>query len=151
MDDRLRSTLKSVAAYLLLVGIPFALLPLILHAGSRLQAPPAIGGEWRLTESAGLAAPGAPPATLRIAQSGTHLSLVLAGREMRGTLRGDSVEATATSPRGASTGGCFQGGPVALRARVDASKPEVRMVGEVAAAGCAPLAFAAVRDARRGR
>jgi hypothetical protein len=151
VDDRVRSTLKSVVAYVLLVGIPFAALAAILHAGSRLQAPPAIGGEWRLTESAGLSAPGAAPATLRIAQSGTHLSLVLAGREMRGTLRGDSVQATATGSRGASAGGCFQDGPAALRARVDASKPEARMVGEVAAAGCAPLPFAAVRDARGGR
>jgi hypothetical protein len=148
---RLRSALKSVAAYLLLVGIPLASLAAILHAGSRLQAPPALGGEWRLTESAGLTVPGAPPATLRIAQSGTHLSVVLAGREMRGTLRGDSIFATTTSLGGSSTGRCSSDGPATLRARVAASQPEVRMVGEVAAAGCVPLAFSAVRPARRGR
>jgi len=148
-----RLALKSLAAYLLLVGIPLAALAAILRAGGRLQAPPSIAGEWRVD------VPGfpvdsaddqAPPRVLAVSQSGTHLSVAFAGREMRGALEGDSLavashEVWYTPPR------CFRG-DLEVRARVDTAARPPRMAGTVGVPGACPdLPFTAVRRVRGAR
>src|SRR5205823_4667820 len=93
--NRLPPALRSLAIYVLLVAVPLVALAAILHAGKRLRAPAAVAGEWRV-DVAGLPLDSAAAAafrTLSIAQSGPHLSITLAGREMRGSLSGDSVAA----------------------------------------------------------
>jgi len=149
----LRVALKSLAVYLLLVGIPLAALAAILRAGGRLHAPPPVAGEWRV-DVPGFPVDGAggeaPPRALTVSQSGAHLSVAFAGRELRGTLEGDSLavashEVRFTPPR------CFRG-DLEVRARVDtAARPE-RMSGTVGVPGaCADLPFTAVRRVRAAR
>ena len=140
--------MKPLLLYLALVGVPVAGLLGILHAGSALQAPPAIGGEWVMDTGA----PGpAPGERLDLTQSGVYVSVLLAGSRLHGRLRGDTLVAE----RSAETdgrGGCDPRGAAVLRATVR----EGRMQGVLEPAGgpeCAPLAFTAVRrpPAARGR
>ena len=131
--------MKSLLLYLVLVGLPLAGLFGILRLGSRLEAPPAIGGAWAVT-----AAPGAAlPDSLHLSQSGVHLSVTAGGAKLSGRLEGGALSAAA--PAGA--------GPCAasLRARVEASAG--RMAGTLSLPPrCQPAAFGAVRrpPAKRG-
>ena len=149
----MRLALKSLALYILLVGVPFAALGAILRAGAGLRAPAAIGGTWRV-EVAGLPLDPARAAafrTLSVSQSGAHLSVALAGREMRGSLEGDALAAASGRVR-STPPACFRGA-LDLRARVDTTAQPLRMAGTVGApgTGCGRLPFSAVREAPAGR
>jgi hypothetical protein len=149
----LRLALKSLALYALLVGVPFAALGAILRAGAGLRAPAAIAGAWRV-EVAGLPLDPAGAAafrTLSVTQSGIHLSVALAGRELRGSLGGDTLAAASGGVR-FTPPACFRG-ELDLRARVDTTARPLRMAGTLGApgTGCARLPFTAVREAPAGR
>lgn len=150
---RLRPAVKSIAVYLLLVAVPLAALAAILRAGGRLRAPAHVAGEWRV-EAAGLPLDSAASAafrTLAIAQSGIHLSVALAGRELRGSLRGDSLAAASRTTSWITPPACFHDG-LELRARVDTAARPARMSGTLGVPGdaCADLPFTAERAAPDG-
>ncbi|HEU4559647.1 MAG TPA: hypothetical protein VFS20_17475, partial [Longimicrobium sp.] len=131
-----RSVLKSLAIYLLLVGVPVAGLAAILRAGVRLHAPPAIAGEWRV-EGGG---PGSAR-TLVISQSGQHVEVAVASYSLRGIFTDDTLTAESRiSPVGAP-GPCFRATAVRLRARVDTAARPMRLRGALQpnAPGCAPV------------
>src|SRR5262245_7761413 len=66
--------LRSVALYLVLVGIPLAGLFALLDWGRSLVPPPAIGGRWTVAEPTSAACPGLPSAAvISIEQSGRFL------------------------------------------------------------------------------
>lgn len=119
--------MKSFLTYAVLVGVPGAGLLGILNAGQSLRAPHAVGGEWRV-EAGALAG-----TTLRVEQSGEHLSLVVPGaavrgergevrlpaRSLRGRIRGDTV--TVRGPGGFLPGShaCTADGDGVVRLVVD--------------------------------
>jgi hypothetical protein len=70
--------LKSIALYLVLVGIPLAGLFALLDWGRALVPPPAIGGRWTVAEPMSAACPGLPSAAvISIEQSGRFLRVRL--------------------------------------------------------------------------
>ena len=76
--------MHTVVTYTLMVGLPVVGAGLALRAGRALEAPPAVGGLWKVSEApAGDACPGlgrlGELRELRIAQSGAAVTLVLRG------------------------------------------------------------------------
>ena len=135
--------LKSFFTYLVLVGFPAAGLLGILHVGRGLDAPRAIGGEWRI------AAGPLAGSTFVVEQSGEHLSLMLpvdGGIQLRGKSRGDTLR---LSHAGSAISGAEACSPVqgtTLRAVLDLSAG-VRMTGAAAIGGdgCPAIPFEAER------
>ncbi|HEX6746594.1 MAG TPA: hypothetical protein VF092_04805 [Longimicrobium sp.] len=105
--------MKPLLAYAALVGLPLAGLAAVLRAGSGLQAPPSISGEWRIE----LPTASAEPPRFTISQSGTHVQLEMFGREYRGALRGGALVAR-SGARVAGRDACWDADDVRLRARV---------------------------------
>lgn len=123
--------MRSLLLYLALVGLPLAGLFGILRAGSRLEAPPAVGGAWRVE------APASPAdSVLEVSQSGVHAVVRHGGVRMRGEVRGDSLFAAAGhtwhTPPAAVCGPAFGR---ELRARVDRAAEPDRMEGTVIVPG----------------
>jgi hypothetical protein len=133
---------KSLAAYVLLVGVPLAGLVAILRAGGRLHAPPPIAGEWRV-QGGPL---GIDPTTrvVTIVQSGEHVDVAFGSLSLRGRFTGDSLDAERRGMNDGSYGPCPP--HVRLRARVDTAARPRRLVGVVGgqAPGCPQLAIDAV-------
>lgn len=131
--------MKSLLLYLGLVGLPLAGLLGILHLGSRLEAPPAVGGAWAVT-----AAPGAAlPDTLHLSQSGVHLSVTAGGARLGGRIGGHAVSAASAAGEEACA--------ASLEARVDTAAG--RMAGTLALPPrCERVSFEALRrpPAKRG-
>jgi hypothetical protein len=140
--------MKSLLLYLAIVGIPLAGLFGILHAGSRLEVPPSIGGSWRLDAPS-------PPGEIVISQSGVHLAVEMDGVRMRGEIRGDSLVAL-TPPTENTSRACGPDLGRELRAIVDRSADPHRLAGTVGTPGgadCPRTAISAVRvpaETRRG-
>jgi len=130
--------MRSFLIYLGMVGVPVLGLAGILRLGRDLRAPASVGGEWRLEQPF----PGAPTGarTLVISQSGPHLSLTIGGRGVRGTLRGDTVTASADATDRSACGEAD-----VMRAVLDRSGAAPRLVG---GAGCPRAPFTAVRVKR---
>jgi hypothetical protein len=125
-----------VFAYILLVGVPVLGLLGILEAGRAIVAPPAIGGEWKLEFdpaancATGLASLRQP--ALSISQSGTEALITV--NDGRGAVFPATVEgATLRAP--------------SLTATITGKPRERVMEGKMDFAGCAPVAFRAVRQA----
>ena len=144
---------RSALLYLLLVGVPLAGLAAILHAGSTLQAPPALGGEWRVEtrEDSALI-----PRTFTIAQSGVHISVAFGAAALPGALSGDSLRAATPKSLLAGTPGanCYQPGtPLHLAAHVDAASRPARLTGRLSSdpTRCRSVAFTAVRAGGEGK
>lgn len=79
--------MKSLALYLLVVGLPLAGLVAVLRAGDHLGAPRSVGGRWKLdADVAGARA-------LAIVQSGPRLEVTLGAAAGSGTLEGDALRA----------------------------------------------------------
>jgi hypothetical protein len=121
--------LKSIALYVVLVGVPLAGLFALLDWGNRLVPPPAVHGQWTLVEPTAAACPGLPAGSvIAIEQSGRFLQVrvndmpAADGRLDDGTI-------TASVP--AVLVGC--GEALALEATLDDSG---RLVGELGQAGC---------------
>jgi hypothetical protein len=132
--------MKSFLLYLTIVGIPLAGLFGILHAGNRLEAPPSIGGSWRLDAPS-------PPGAIDISQSGVHLSVEMDGVRMRGEIRGDSLIAL-TPPTENTSRACGPDLGRELRASIDRTADPHRLTGTVGTPGgadCPRTAVSAVR------
>jgi hypothetical protein len=122
--------MKSLLLYLAMVGLPLAGLFGILRAGSRLDAPPSVGGSWRIDAPAS-----ASSRTIDISQSGEHVVVEVDGARLRGEVRGDTLVAAAPA-------GCE------LRLRIDRAAEPDRLVGTMGArenGGCAQAAISAAR------
>jgi hypothetical protein len=133
--------LKSFFTYLVLVGLPAAGLLGILHVGRGLDAPSAIGGEWRI------AAGPLAGSTFVVQQSGEHLSLVLpvdGGIELRGKSRGDTLRLSHPPSAIAPAEACSPLRGTTLRAVLDFSAA-VRMKGAASVVGCPAIPFEAER------
>ncbi len=102
--------MKALLQYAPMVGVPLLGIALSLRAGSHLQAPPSVGGVWRVVESRD-PGPACPALTaigairdLRIAQSGPGLRVLLRGEQgtvlLTGNLTGwpDSAGQLAGTP-----------------------------------------------------
>lgn len=145
------SALRSLLFYALLVGLPLAALLAILRAGSRLQAPPSVGGTWRSE---------ARPDTLllRVEQSGVHLVVQADVFRFTGVLRGDSILAAAKVrpvPPAEADVLCHPWRGMVFRAQVDRAAEPDRMTGTLLVPGdphCRPVHLTAIRQpAGRGR
>lgn len=140
---RLVEALKSFFTYLVLVGFPAAGLLGILHVGRGLDAPRAIGGEWRI------AAGPLAGSTFVVQQSGEHLSLVLpvdGGIQLRGKSRGDTLRLRHAGSAITHAKACSPAQGTTLRAVLDLSAG-LRMKGAatVGGAGCPAIPFEAER------
>jgi hypothetical protein len=131
--------MKLVAVYLVLVGVPFAGLAAILHAGNALHAPAAIAGEWRV-EGAG----DDSLTSLTLSQSGEHVDVAIGARSLRGRFAGDSVVAERRGSS-ASPSGCSRASAARLSVRIDTAARPMRLWGAVTAAapGCGEIPIAA--------
>ena len=81
--------MRTIIAYLVLVGIPLVGLVAILDAGADLTAPRVVHGDWVL--EGGAASCLAQPGTFTISQSGRFLAVQAGGPSGRGRLEGDDV------------------------------------------------------------
>lgn len=142
--------MKSLLLYLALVGVPVAGLLGILEAGSRLQAPRDVAGEWYV-EALAFATPGEqrPFRVLRISQSGVYLSVSLdGGEEVRGRLLGDSLRVVRAPSGDAARGGCASAGWL-LRGTFDFAEEPGALDGHVIppdGSRCAGVSFSALND-----
>ncbi|HEU4452571.1 MAG TPA: hypothetical protein VFR81_05895 [Longimicrobium sp.] len=121
--------MKSLLLYLAMVGLPLAGLFGILHAGSRIDAPPSVGGSWRIDAPAS-----ASTRTIDVSQSGEHVVVEVDGARLRGEVRGDSLFAAAP-------------GRCGLRVRIDRAAEPDRLVGTMGGSGrgCGSTAISAAR------
>lgn len=144
--------MKSLLIYLVLVGGPLAGLFGILHAGNRLEAPPSIGGAWRLESSPPFAAgPEEGETMIEISQSGEHVELRIGGALFDGTVRGDSIVAATEARaerRGEAVDPCGPPRGITMRARLDRAAEPDRLTAVFslpASTGCTPSTVRAVR------
>lgn len=142
--------MKSLLLYLALVGLPVAGLLGILEAGSRLQAPRDVTGEWRMNAPISSSTDSEPaPRTLEISQSGVYLSVTLGdGDPMRGRLRGDTLRVVRLPVGDPARDGCFVAGFL-LHGIFDFAAEPDRLVAQALPTGapwCAPFSFTAVRE-----
>ena len=86
--------MKALLQYAPMVGVPLLGVALALRVGTHLQAPPSVGGAWRVVESRD-PGPACPALTalgeirdLRIAQSGPGIRVLLRGEQGSALLTG---------------------------------------------------------------
>lgn len=128
--------MKTALLYLALVGAPIALLLGVLQVGGLAEAPPAIGGTWRL-ERASCAV---PEGALRIEQSGEFVQVSAARRpDAVARLRGGVLRTGASAPAACD-------GPLTVEARVGKDERIAGTLGVAGCAACPPAAFVAVRE-----
>jgi hypothetical protein len=138
--------MKSLSIYLLLVGVPLALLVPLLRAGRGIEAPIAVSGDWRAPDGG---------MRVRLVQSGPHVEAEVTSPGasrilLRGRLRGWDLAARA-QPRAASPCG-GEGDPTALRIRFSPQAvPDAASAWWAACPGRVPLhrVGGPVRGARR--
>ena len=134
--------------YVALVGLPVVGLLAVLHAGQRLEAPPDVGGVWRVARGGACGLQEGD--TFEIAQSGQYLSVELPRRPaMGGRLTGGVLRARGGA-RASSAPGCASG-PLAFEALTAEPVPR-QLRGRVGVPGCAGCPFqsvVAVREAPR--
>lgn len=147
-----RAWKRMAAAYLCLVGLPVAAVPLILSHGKRLQPPPSLAGEWRVHTAAALG--GQPCAVLGIVQSGRVLELRLGDMAGSGRVDGANVTVRMTRPAAADAACQGPGGEVMiLRVAVAPLVEPVAMAGNLSSPGCGScpvIPFRAVRSRTTG-
>ena len=132
--------MKTALLYVLLVGLPVAGLFAVLQIGGLAEAPPAVGGAWRVTRGA---ACDRPAERLEVVQSGQFVSVSALGTEnVPARLTGDVLRTEASEPSGCA-------GTAVLEARAGQEVAE-RLEGTLGVPGCAACpvaAFTAVRSA----
>lgn len=141
---RIRSLIKTLATYLLLVAPPLAGLVALLHLGAGLAAPHAIGGDWDV-------APGDPACAvragddghvvLRVSQSGPRADATLTGASrttLSLELEGDRIVGSGTAP----------GGPC-NRISIEARFAEGALAGVMRHPGCGRCGDVAFRATRK--
>ena len=154
-------TRRLVVAYVLLVGLPLALLLTILRVGSHLHAPLSVSGAWTvtadLTPLAGTRCKdlieNIRQPFLNVSQSGSKLIFNLnnsPGTAIPGAIR-DSTVIMDQGQELPSPGGCGDPQAIRLEARIGNRGSERIMTGILGFRGCdvcAPVSFRAVRNAR---
>jgi hypothetical protein len=147
--NRLRSALgrvrpRSVLLYGAMVGIPLALLLGVLGAGRDLDAPPSLGGAWRVESGAtcGLS----QGEHFEVVQSGQFVVIRLSERSpLQGRLEGDILRA-AGGTREASAPGCGER-ELRLELRLTQSATVLEGTGGVEdCSACPPRPIRAVRS-----
>ncbi len=156
---------RFLIAYVLLVGVPFALLLGVLHFGRNLAAPFSVQGIWGFTEnSVDLALSGCQRDSARtdlpmyISQSGQHVVIefqpllkTAAVGEIQGT---ELTAATPSRAHSAVTSACDASQTYSLTATVDPKAQPPTIAGIFHLDGCAscpPIPFRAIRKrAARG-
>lgn len=137
--------MKLPLLYLLLVGLPLAGLLAVLRLGSGIEAPPAVGGAWRVVAGGRCSVPGR---LFRVEQSGRFVHVVLPGRsDIPAALIGPTLTALGGARADVSPG-CASGA-VQMRLRAD-GRVARRLVGTAGVPGCAACPesrFVAVRVA----
>lgn len=129
---------KLLISYVLMTVIPLLGVLGLLQAGSRLQAPPAIGGEWALEITTSPACEGAltwlQPPTLSVSQSGRilHITLNDASHTM---LTGRLDEGYRVVRAGSND----QEGHVSLQVDIDRSVNPEQLSGALSVGGCLDL------------
>lgn len=123
--------LRSIALYLVLVGIPLTGLFALLDWGTRLVPPPAVRGRWALSEPTAATCPGLPTATvISIEQSGRFLRVRVDDMPF-GEGRLDEGKLSAELP--AVLVGCASD---ALRLDATLDESGQRLVGHIGLPGC---------------
>jgi hypothetical protein len=148
-------------AYLILVIIPILGLAGALRSGSKLIAPSAIGGRWKMQANAPSLAPlpcAGSVATMRdvdftISQSGRYLTLTFANPVMASTsglIEGTTIKVSISLPaKGVKEVGCSGGHVFSLIATLDSKANPNSMAGVLSVndcAACSPAEFRAVRE-----
>ncbi len=124
--------MKLPLLYLLLVVLPLAGLFVVLRLGADIEAPPAVGGPWRVVEGGRCSV---PDSLFRIDQSGRFVHLVLPGRpDVPARLTGPALAADGGARTDVSPG-CASSG-VRIRLRAD-GRVARRLVGTAGVPGCA--------------
>jgi hypothetical protein len=144
-----------VLLYVFLVGTPLLGLAAILHHGRRLQAPPSIGGAWRVETVAAAGGAGdcaalAPGAVVDVSQSGRYVT-VTAGRAASTVVAPARLDAGALRGTVSGASACPVLAGATLEATVDRSTTPHRMSARLD--GGASVAFLATRlpaETRRG-
>jgi hypothetical protein len=149
------------AAYLILVIIPILGLASVLRSGSKLIAPSAIGGHWKMQANAPSLAPlpcAGSMATMRdvdftISQSGRYFALRFANSVMpsaSGLIEGTTIKVRIPlPPKGVKEVGCSGGHVFSLIATLDVKANPNSMAGLLSVndcAGCPSAEFRAVRE-----
>jgi hypothetical protein len=149
------------AAYLILVIIPILGLASVLRSGSKLIAPSAIGGHWKMQANAPSLAPlpcTGSMATMRdadftISQSGRYFALRFANSVMpsaSGLIEGTTIKASIPLlPKGVKEVGCSGGHVFSLVATLDFKATPNFMAGRLSVddcAACPSAEFRAVRE-----
>lgn len=149
------------AAYLILVIIPILGLAGVLKSGSKLIAPSAIGGHWKMQANAPSLAPlpcAGSMATMRdvdftISQSGRSLALRFANPVMpsaSGLIEGTTIKVSIPlPPKGVKEAGCSGGHVFSLIATLDFKATPNSMAGLLSVndcAACPSAEFRAVRE-----
>jgi hypothetical protein len=133
-----------VAAYLLLVGVPVLGLLGILEAGRTIPAPPSISGDWNIEFDAKASCLSGPSAlrqpALSISQSGTQALITL--NDGHATLLEAAIDGAALTAKSASSG---------ISASIAGKPGERTLEGKMNFAGCAPVAFRAIRQTPKKR
>jgi hypothetical protein len=155
------SNRKLMVAYVGLVGIPLLGLMGILHAGQRLRAPIALGGNWNVEADfspwsgkpcGGLLGAGKQP-LLAISQSGERLLLTLNNPEetvLAGSIRGTALSAGPDEASAPAGGQCTAGQAIDMAGEVSQDGEGRALTGVFRLNGCqecAPVSFHAVRQA----
>lgn len=150
--------MKTVALYLLMVGLPLTGVLGVLRLGRGLEAPPHLAGAWwaRAVSSHGGAPPCVALATatpvLDVAQSGVHLELSWrdpARTPMVARLDGDRVAGRAARlPLVGAARELCPDSPLVLGARVVPEGEGALLVGTLSAPECAACSAVTFRAAR---
>jgi hypothetical protein len=119
--------LRSIALYVILVGVPLTGLFALLDWGQSLVPPPAIGGRWALAEPASTCPGLSPTAVISIEQSGRFLRVRVDDLPF-GQGRLDDGLVSARIP--VAMAGCTA---IAIEAALD---PTGRLVGHIGTEGC---------------
>jgi hypothetical protein len=148
-------------AYLILVIIPILGLAGVFRSGSKLIAPSAIGGHWKMQANGPSLAPlpcAGSMATMRdvdftISQSGRYFTLRFANPVMpsaSGLIEGTTIKVNISLPaEGVKEAGCSGGHVFSMMATLDAKADPNSMAGLLSVkdcAACSPAEFRAVRE-----
>ena len=149
------------AAYLILVIIPILGLAGVLRSGSKLIAPSAIGGHWKMHANTPSLTPvpcAGSMTTMRdvdftISQSGRYFALRFANSVMSsasGFIEGTTIKVSISLPaEGVKEVGCSGGHVFSMIATLDSKANPNSMAGLLSVkdcAACSPAEFRAVRE-----
>lgn len=135
--------MKLPLLYLLLVGLPLAGLMAVLRLGTAIEAPPAVGGPWKVVEGGRCSV---PDSLFGVDQSGRFVHVVLPGRpDIPARLTGPALAADGGARTDVSPGCASSAVRIRLRADGRVARRLVGTVGIPGCAACPETRFEAVR------